>query len=342
MGVRLIHGFLKEKQKAKPEWGSISVIETALIEMESAEDNVVEVLTELPAAPNTVTDWNPKGISFTFDVSLHPDSNVFVLRSAGNLVQSDQGACFWEVELTYAVFSMWELLGPAESGSGSNPRKRKDQREETDPVDRPVVWHSSTSMVTKETYRHATTGDPIVHTNQLPITTPFKHEEVHEIHTFAYNVDYDDFDYTDYRPYIGKINEGTCLGFDARKLKFSAFQANEEYESIGQGVEKNEYHYVRVTLTFEYNPSGWDVDAKLVSMSTIQLNQMLVFPFAVYYDKILISATEYAQEPWPLDASGMAIPYNNNDPNNYGYVDHGYPREAALTAVTGIRSLSIP
>lgn len=342
MAIRLIHGFLKEKQKAKPEWGSISVIETVLVEMESSTENIIDVLNELPSGTGTVTSTNPKGIGFTFDVSLHPDSSVFVLRSAGEVQQASQGACFWEIELTYAIFSMDELLGPAQAGSGSNPRKRKDQREVTSPLDRPVVWHSSTSMVTKETYRHATTGDPIVHTNQLPITTPFKHEEVHETHTFAYNVDFTSFNYTDYRPHIGKINTATCLGFDAKTLKFASMQANEEYESIGQGVEKTEYHYVRLTLNFEYNPSGWDIDAKLVSMSTIQLNQMLTFPFAVFYDKIKISATEYAQEPWPLTATGLGIPYDDNDPADYGYIDHGYPRESDLTDITSIRSLSIP
>jgi hypothetical protein len=341
MGITLIHGFLKEKQKAKPEWGSISIVETVLIEMDSATENIVDVLTELPAAPNTVTATNPKGISFTFDISLHPDSNVFVLRSAGEVKQSDQGAGFWEVELTYAIFSVAELLG-AESGSGSNPKKRKDQREETNPVSRPVVWHRSTTTVTKETYRHATTGSPIVHTNGLPITSPVKHEEIHTIHTFAYNVDYASFDDDDYEPFVGKIGSTSTLGYSAGKVKFSSYQANEEYESIGQGVNKTEYHYVRVTLSFEVNPSGWDIDAKLVSMSTVQFIQMAVFPFAIYYDKIRISATEYAQEPWPLDANGVGIPYDDNDPVDYGYIDHGYPRTINLAAVISIRSLSIP
>lgn len=341
MGIALIHGFLKDKQKAKPEWGSISVIETVLVEMDSATENIVDVLTALPAAPNTITATNPKGISFTFDISLHPDSDVFVLRSSGGVNPSDQGACFWEIELTYAIFSVAEILG-AEAGSGSNPRKRKDQREETNPVDRPVVWHRSTTPVTKETYRHADTGDPIIHTNGLPITTPVKHEEIHTVHTFSYNVAYASFDDDDYEPFVGKVGSTSTLGYAAGKVKFSSYSANEEYESIGQGVDKTEYHYVRVTLSFEVNPSGWIADARLVSMSTVQLIQMIVSPFAIYYDKIRISATEYAQEPWPLDANGVGIPYDDNDPTDYGFIDHGYPREVNLTAVTNIRSLTIP
>ena len=339
MGIKRIDGFLKEKQRAKPEWGSMSIVETVLIETTSATDNIIDLLSALPAAPNTITSSNPKGISFTFDVSLHPDSNVFVLRSAGEVKQAEQGACFWEIELTYATFSIAELVG-VDSGSGSNPKKRIDQRV-TSPIDRPVVWNSSTSIVTKETYRHATNGNPIILTNLLPITTPVKHEEVHETHTFAYNVAFDSYDHSTYRPFEGKVNSSSCMGFATGTLKFSSFQANEEYESIGQGVTKTEYHYVRVTLTFEYNPSGWVDDAKLVSMSTLQLIPVIP-PFVAFYAQILVSATEYAQEPWPLDANGLAIPYDNNNPANYGYIDHGYPRTANLNTITNIRSLSVP
>ena len=342
MAIAMIHGFLKEKQKSRPEWGRISIVETVLIETDSAEVNMIELLTELPASPNTITSWNPKGISFTFDLSLHPDSNVFVLRSAGDLQQVEQGGCFWEIELTYAVFSSAELVGIAGWGDNNNPKKRKDQREVIDPTDRPYVWHTSTSTVTKETYRHATSGDPIVHTNGLPITTPFRFEEIHRIHTFSYNVDYTSYNNDDYDDYVGLVNTSTTLGYGAGKLKFVSFQANEEYESIGQGVEKLEFHYVRVTLNFEYNPSGWDEDAKVVSMSTLQLTQMIVTPFLFYYDKIRISATEYAQEPWPLDANGLAIPYDDNDPADYGYVNHGYPKTGDLSIVTAYRSLAIP
>lgn len=346
MSIHLIHGFIKEKQKIVPEWGSISVSETVLVEMVSAESNALDVLAALPAAPNTISATNPKGISFTFDLSEHPESSALILRTAGDVRISAEGVPFWEVELNYSNKSFYQLTGPAVvnggHGSSRNPTSRKDQREELNPPDRRVVWSTSSAIVQKETFRHATTNNPIRHTNGLPITTPFKYSEVHETHTFSYNVDYSSFNYSVYDGYIGKVNSSSCLGKPAGTLKLSAFSANEEYESNGSGINKVEYHYVRVTISFEYNPSGWDEEAKLVSMSTKQLKLMLVAPFAAYYDNIPISATQYAEDPWPLDANGLAIPYDDNDPADYGYVDHGYPRTADLTNITGIKSLSIP
>lgn len=346
MGILLIHGFLHEKQKATPEWGSISISETVLVEMDSPEDSLITLLSELPSGVGTITGENPKGIGFTFDISVHPDSSSFILRTAGEVVQSSEGGCFWEITLNYSNKSYAQMIGSDSGGGGNtpktNPKQRKDQREVLSPLDKPYVWSTSSSLVQKETYKHATTKKAIRHTNGLPITQPYKYEEVHETHTFSYNVDFPAFNYTFYDGFIGMVSSGVTLGKPAGTLKLTAFSASEEYESNGEGVNKINFHYVRVNITFEYNPSGWDEDAKLVSMSTLQRAQQIVSPFAIFYDKIKISATEYAQEPWPLDANGAAILYTNNDPDDYGYVDTGYPKTANLSAITGVKGLKIP
>lgn len=329
MGLKLIHGFLHDKQKAKPEWGNITITETVLIEMESPSDRIISLIGLLPAHPASPSSTNPKGLSFTFDTSPHPDSSALILRTASDLTQVQGSATFWTVELSYSVFSVAELsvglIGLA--GGSTNPRQRKDQREYIDPEDRPFVWNMSTSIVRKETYMHENGLGPIVHANGLPLTEPYSYEETHETHTFSYNIPYSVFDDDDFAPYVGKVDSGDCLGKGVGKIKFVSFTANEEHESNGNGLTKVEYHYVRVTLSFEYNPSGWAEDYKLVSMSTVQL-------VAGELIAINTSATEYAQEPWPLLADGTAAQYDALDPTTFALVDHGYPRLADLSDVT--------
>ncbi len=348
MGIRLIHGFLHEKQRSKPEWGSITVIETVLVEMESPEDDMVAILDSLPAAPNAVTSTNPYGISFTFDSSTHPKSNALVLRRAGEVKQVENSAVFWEIELEYGVHNFAQLLGLEGFGLNNNPRKRKDQREYQNPLERPVVWNSSTQQVSKQTYLKADPVDPdvpepIVHTNFLPISEPVTYEETHETHNFSYNIDAAVFSYDRFRPFVGKVADAGCLGRAKETIKFVNFTVSEEFESTGEGVDKVDYHYYRVTLSFEYNPSTWTSDAKIVSMSTLQISVD-----GDRYERIKISQTEYAEEPWPLDADGQAIPYTNIDPANFGYVDHGYPKLADLDQVVdadvgdGLKALAIP
>jgi len=341
-----IHGFQHGKQKTKPEWGSITISETVLIETNTPSATQLDIVRELPAYPASPSASNPLGLSFTFDLSSHPESNDALLRSAGELKQIDDSGIFWEIELNYSIFSIWEFTGAVGSGgaNNNNPRKRKDQRAVRNPLDRPVVWNSSTSIVQKETYTKAGSSNPILHTNGLPLTQPFKYSEVHETHNFSYNIEYTSFNYTTYRGYVGKVSDTNVFGVTGQNVKLSSLSCTEEYETIdidGTGT-RVEYHFVRVTVSFEINPSGWVNDAKVVSMSTIQLQQLIVFPFTVYYTGIKTSATEYAKEPWPLTAIGTAIPYDDNDPADYGYVDHGYPVLADLTDITTIKSLAIP
>lgn len=343
MGLKLIHGFIHEKQKVKPEWGNVTVTETVLIEMDSPSDRIVSIVGLLPSYPASPSGTNPKGLSFTFDSSPHPDNSALVLRTASDLTQVPNSASFWTIELNYSVFNMAELsTGLIGLATGStNPRHRKDQREFVDPEDRPVVWNMSTSIVRKETYMHENGLAPIVHANGLPLTEPYMYEEVHETHTFSYNIPYSVFDHDDFAPYVGKVSSAACLGEAADKFKFISFTANEEYESNGIGLTKTEYHYVRVTLSFEKNPSGWSSDYKLVSMSTVQLVAGKLIP-------ININSSEYAQEPWPLLADGTAAQYDALDPTTFALVDHGYPRTVNLSAVTdanpgqGKKELTIP
>lgn len=359
MGIKLIHGFVHGKQKAKPDWGSIVITETVLIETDSpVNNNLLSLLAALPAGTGIVTANNPKGIAFTFDVSAHPDSGYFILRTAGELLQADGSGCFWTVELNYSNQTYLQLMGGYGGGGGggsspkgeTNPKQRKDQREVLDPLAKPVVWTRSTSIVQKETYLKAGGASPIIHTNLLPITSPYRYEEVHTTHTFSYNINYGAYTDATYEPYVGKISDGVVWGYAAGKVKFTSLSATEEFQSNGDNVNKIDYHFVRVVMSFEVNPSGWDNDAKLVSMSTLQLKlqpPVGIIPAYYYYGKIPISETEYAQEPWPLLSTGAAVPYDDNDPADYGYVDTGYPVSADLLQITdgllaGLKNLVIP
>jgi len=347
MSIKTIHGFLKEDQEAKPEYGNISITEIVLVETTSPTVNVVAMLTALPAFPASPSVDNPKGISFTFDKSTHPDAPNLTLRSAGTIKQV--GGCFWMIPLTYAIFNSSEISGGFASGGGgagnNNPRQRKDQREYIDPMERPVVWTSSSSLVQKETYINRVTGLAIVQTNGLPITSPIKFSEAHSTHVFSFNVEYSDFIFAFYETYIGTVSSGGGLSRPNGEMKVVAASFSEEFESNGTGVGKTDYHYVRVSVSFEHNPGNWVTEAKLVSMSTMQL-ALTPGPFPIlFYDKIKISDTQYAEEPWPLLPGGAAVPYDLNDPTTYGYIDHGFPIKkdfAPLIAKPPSGSMAIP
>lgn len=342
MTIAMIHGFIHEEQKLMPQWGYMNVSEVVLVETDSPDITSLTLLAALPSGAGSVTATNPKGIAFTFDVSTHPESSALVLRTAGTIEQSPESGIFWRIPLVYSNQNFQQLIGSVGQGGNTNPRNRKDQREVLSPLSKPPVWTKSTSVVQKETYLKAGTTTPIRHTNLLPITQPYKYEEVHESHTFSFNIDYSSYDDTAFRSLIGKVNSATCFGLAAGYWKISQFSASEEYESIGDGIAKTDYHYVRVSITYELNPSTWTGDAKLVSMSTLQLLLQIGTPSYYYYDYIKISETAYAKDPWPLLATGAAIPFDDNDPADYGYVDHGFPLTADISAIATAYSLSIP
>ena len=330
MSLVKIHGFKPDGQKARPEYGNISIDEVVLVEMSSPNDTVIDVLAALPASPASVTADNPLGLDFTFEVSEHPENSAFILRSAGVLEQDPDSGIFWNVPLTYKIHE----LSNASQGSNPNPRQRKDQI--VPPLSRPVVWNGSSQTVQKETYTKPD-GSTIVHTNGLPITEPYVYSEEHEIHTFAKNLDYSTFNYSDYRPYSGKVSSATVFGLTGQLVKLARISFTEENESLGEGVSKTTYRFVRGTFVFEINPSGWTNDAKVVSRSTKQLIA------AGWYIPIDINPRgDYATEPWPLDAAGLAIPYDAMNPANFGFVNTGYPQTANLATLVTALGFAIP
>ena len=94
-------------------------------------------------------------------------------------------------------------------------------------------------------------------------------------------------------------------------------------------------------MSFEYNPSGWVDDSKLVSRSTLQLldGDFIPFDFNGNGDR--------AHEPWPLlpvDGGGdvLGAPYDALNPNAFAVLDTGYPVTANIALLITAYGLAIP
>ena len=333
MGLTKIHGFLHEKQQLKPSFGNITVMETVLVETDDPHDSVVDLIGLLPASPVTPSATNPYGISFTLYVSTHPSGSGLVLYSAGTVQQSEQGACFWEIPLEYKTDLVQEFSGPG----NNNPRRRKDQREKN-PLIRPVVWNGSSQTAQKQTYTQPD-GTVIRHTNNLLLSEPQTYSEEHEIHTFSFNIAASAYNWSDFRPYIGKVSSSTAFGVTGQKVKLKSCTASEEYEDVdltGDGTSRTLYHYMRVTITFEINPSGWVDDAIVYSMSTLQLVA------GQYYPIDINSRGDWATAPWPLVDDGTAWQYDSPTITEWAELDTGYPLLADIGALVTSLGLVIP
>ena len=183
-------------------------------------------------------------------------------------------------------------------------------------------------------------GDPIIHANKLPLTDPYMKDEVHTVHSFAFNRNFSTFDFnTDIKPYLGKVSTAIIFGATiAEQYKMTTCTCSEEYESQGQGNNYTLYHFIRINVAFEYNPSGWIHDSKLVSKSTQQLEIATgeLIPIIINKRKAL------AYEPWPLLANGTAAPYTALNPANFALIDHGYPETANLSTFVSAYGLVVP
>lgn len=337
-GVKKVLGFLREETSPKPFLDRTECTEVCRVEVYNTTDNWVQLFNTLPASgsPGTI-GFNPQQITFTFGTSFHPLTNNLYLQAAPSIKKFSP--TFWDITLQYS--NAQYQLQP--SGQNQNPKDRKDQKYQN-PLSRPPVWTSSSNIVQQETMTKGPNpiagaiGDFIVHENKLGLTDPYMKDEIHTVHTFAFNRNYTSFDFaTDIKPYLGKVSTATI--FDAtvaEQYKMTSCTCSEEYESVGQGDTYTLYHFIRITVSFEFNPSGWIKDAKLVSKSTQQLVAGELQPIIINARKAL------AYEPWPLLVGGLAAPYTALNPANYAVLDTGYPETVNLSTFVSAYSLAVP
>lgn len=338
VGVKKVLGFLREESEPTPYLERTVVKEVCRVEMYNVTDTWVDLFNTLPVSgsPGSTT-FNPQQITFTFGTSLHPLTNNLYLQQASGIKK--HAPTFWDLTLQYSN-AEYELL-PSEQNK--NPKNRTDQKTQN-PLARPPVWTCTSQTVLKQTYTKGpnpvagATGDIIVHTNGLALTEPYMYAEEHTVHSFSFNRNYTLFDYnTDIKPYLGKVSTNIIFGATtAQQFKMSHASCSEEYESFGQGINRTQYRFIRINVSFEFNPSGWTNDAKLVSRSTQQLVGGVLVPIPVN------ARGQLAQEPWPLLANGTAAPFGGLNPSQFGILDTGYPATANLSTFVTAHNLVIP
>ena len=345
MAIQKILGFLRDEQDIKPYWNRTEVKETLRIISDDATDTGFEIIYYLPSyvsGPGT-TDFNPMQATFTIYRSSHPTATDLVLLEAYSVRRVPNTGNAWDITLLYGSYIPNELVAygtnfpPSSSGGNSNPPPAPS----FNPLSAPPVWSSSSAIVQKQTMTKPN-GNFIVHEHGKLLNDPIPYEEVHTTHTWTLNEDYASLNYfSQFASLAGKVGSTTTFGTDGQYWKLSALSAQEARESYGSGNQRLSYHYVKITISFEYNPSGWVDDAKLVSRSTLQLLDGDFIPIDINGNG------DRAHEPWPLlpvDGGGdvLGAPYDDLDPNDFAVLDTGYPVTANIATLISTYGLAIP
>jgi len=348
-GLKTIYGFVREEQQGSFAFLKEDITERLLVECHNVTDDLFDLQTTLPAygqASGNMPDGST--ITFTLWVSTHPQAAYLTLISAPSVKRAEDGSAFWIIELEYKVDVSNLTTGDIRQRPDqktTNPDLPASQREQiVFPWDRPAVWTSSTRLVKHSTYLKPN-GNPIVHANGFPILTPVDVDMVHEVHTFTFNIPYVNFDYDrDISTFVNGYNKVQLWQKPQYAWKLTSANVNEQYETLNVPVTGNQFtaHYVSVTLTFEYNPETWDLI--IIDKHTFQL--VLVNGAPTHLPIPVNARGDFAQEPWPLLANGEAVPWNNNNPQNYAQLQTGWnpansPQGDIKNMVLGYR-LTIP
>lgn len=332
-GITKILGFIREEQKIIPSFNKFEIREVCRVVMNNASDTGIHLVEYLPSYTSGAGDttFNPLQLTFTLLVSPHPKTNNLLLVSCEGISKVGESGNIWDIELTYSNYI-------------ENEQQKIDQFNLTaivNPLNRPVVWSTSSSIVQKQTYTDAD-GNWIIHENGQPLTDPITIEETHTSHTFNFVVNYNSLNYySNIASFAGLVGTGTVFGVDGQYWKITAASGNEKTETLGAGPTKQKFHYVEVSLTFEYNPSGWVNDAKIVSMSTQQKVLGNYIPIDINENG------DRAQAPWPLlpaepNGDCYGAPYDALVADDFAELNTGYPRRGNIGALISQYGLAIP
>lgn len=362
MGLNRIWGFLLPDQSMSAVWGSQTVKETCLIEMDSPLEDILDVQAALPAFDGGVT---PEP-TFTIGWSYHPERSDLILKEAPRVVEHPSaGRPFWLVELVYETASWLDLPLPQENqGPGRIGRNKRISSTTTIkyPWDEPPTWSGGSRSVKATVYRDSN-GDLLLHANDLPMLEGIDVDIELEEHHFTWNVEYDTFTYsTDIAPYVGKINSQTVFGASAKAVLLASCTATENYRTQNLSLRDDDlsvtgavatHHYVTLNATFLIDrrgtTNGYFREAnRRVSMHTLQKASV---PFGmgtitVYTPIAINSRGDVAQSPWPLTVTGLGYPYSTlpsaNPETDFFHIDPLYPEEAALHTFVTNNALAIP
>lgn len=292
-----------------------TINEIVVVEPTNAGDRWETIRSVLPAygTPGSTTT-NPLQLTFTLNQSRHPDNAAYVLVGVSDARQ-DPETGFWLIPVTYStqipgggapplIFNRRDQA--VAKPDSTNPA---DHAPITDPTSRPPVWSSNATIVDYNTYFDLD-DEVIYHTNGLPLTKAIKIPIGHKVWTWTYNELAEDWDeelLID--ELLNKCNQaaftipqgnGATYTVPLERMKCVKISGNEEYETPSGST--TEYHYVRVSMTFELSRIKWTLPplslhtkAKIVAGS----NKL---------DYIRINdQNARAKEPWPLKADGTAL-----------------------------------
>jgi hypothetical protein len=335
--ITKIHGFRRREAAAGLESTSHARAEVLLVEATTplvTWAELVEYLPSFSSGPGSLEE-NPFQITLTLNQSRHPEDSYFRLISygPGKRASSEGGGGkdrFWEIPLRYST----EL--PARGGSElelsqriQNPddEDEDDQDPIIDPTTRPPIWTGSSKIVMRKSFFDME-GNRIVHTNRLPVTSPVSIPYALLEWRWSLNVDAKTYDNEDFdNPDTGIFNRmnataftipmGTDLSYNvaANQMKCVGISANEVYETPANTT--TQYHYVRISCTFHTLTNSEDTwDNPPLSLHTHQRSNISK-PIRIQIN----DRGDLAEEPWPLNALGFAIDYD--DLNSTPQEDYG-------------------
>lgn len=320
MGVASLHGFQREEVNVDFKFLNEEVNETLLIEADSVLDRWDQIQDDLPAyggASGNMPDGST--ITFTLGRSPHPHRSRLILREATNLRKVKNSGNFWEIDLLYNM--------DVSDQEVQDPQDPENSQVIILPWQKAPVWQAGNSITEHETFQKPN-GDLIRHTNGAPITEPISVPLQHTSHTFTWNIKWDILDYDrDIEKYVNSINKQTMWNKPVGTWKLTNTSATEMWERIPFDEDVSgeySFHYARITATFEHNPEGWNTAP--FSKSTWELSVISLSPLLYGLAPITVNSRgDFAEEPWPLQDDGTAVPYNSLDDSNlYARIDTGW------------------
>jgi len=334
MTITKIHGFDRSAQDFSSQQTQLRISETVIVEADSPDLTLAQVV---DALPNTTSGpgssaGNPQRLTFTLYHSRHPYSDNYYLDSLESMNRGDKQDRFWYLRMSYATPApsvIEAAAGGAKSQKSKKPdAKKKDQKPIIDPMDRPPVFKGSVKTVMAQRY-HDLQNRPILHTNGLPLSKPIPFPVDASTWQWSFNIDVKLFAnlMTHARAIVGSCNKTdinvlhankTLTTIAAKTLKCTGFTYEEVWETP---TAKLEYHYIRCSATFTHT-EGIFWDTPPLSLHTKEFNAA-----GTALEPIEINVKGHkAKEPWPLQTTGYAVPYDQLDgwdPNDFGVLQAG-------------------
>lgn len=323
MAITKIHGYQRRQTSRSDQAQKSTIVEHVLVEMDNPLDSLKDLVDDLPSVtsgPGTVA-LNPLQITFTLNQSRHADYTNYVFENLGNGRRAEGDDRFWILPITYTSGG----TGVHGVGTSIPKEKRKDQKVAkpdspaeadnapiTNPTSRPAIFSGSSKIVMRQSLFDLD-GNIIKHTNGLPITSPVPISVSQKTWTWEWNIAASSFDPADFDELDNKTNSDTInlaitgdfYPVAAGKMKCMGFSYKEVWETPDGST--TEFHFVRVTGTFEISVDPWDNPP--VSLHTKAYVDALALGPVMPIETN--AAGDKAKTPWPLTPTGHAISYTD-------------------------------